>query len=247
MAEPILIASHVDVRYTVRAQRRNASTAQRIMSKIMGAKTEVHAVKDVSFVINRGDSVGLVGTNGSGKSSLIRVLAGLQRPTSGAVWGAAVPAMLSVGGVMMNRLSGARNIRLGLLALGRTPDEVAQLYPQVIEQSGLREQIHFPVETYSQGMRARLKFSIATATVPEILLIDEALSTGDARFRAQSKERLDHVLNTAGAVIYVNHNAQSIASTCTRVMWLERGVLRADGPTEEVLPMYEEYLASGKK
>jgi teichoic acid transport system ATP-binding protein len=148
---------------------------------------------------------------------------------------------------MMNRLSGARNIRLGLLALGLSPERVAALYPQVIEQSGLREQIHFPVETYSTGMRARLKFSIATAVVPEILLIDEALSTGDARFRAQSRERLDHVLKTAGAVIYVNHNAQSIASTCERVIWLERGVLRADGPTADVLPMYEEYLASGKK
>lgn len=247
MAEPILIASHVDVRYTVRAQRRNASTAQKILSKVMGAKTEVLAVKDVSFVINRGESVGLVGTNGSGKSSLIRVLAGLQRPTSGAVWGTSVPAMLAVGGVMMNRLSGARNIRLGLLALGLPPDRVAALYPEVIEQSGLKDSIHFPVETYSSGMRARLKFAIATAVVPEILLVDEALSTGDARFRAQSRERLDHVLSTAGAVIHVNHNAQSIVAACERVIWLERGALRADGPTAEVLPQYEEYLAAGKK
>lgn len=247
MAEPILIASHVDVRYTVRAQRRNASTAQQLLSRVMGAKSEVHAVKDVSFILQRGESVGLIGTNGSGKSSLIRVLAGLQRPTSGAVWGSSVPAMLSVGGVMMNKLSGSRNIRLGLLAMGLSPSEVATLYPQVIEQSGLKDSIHFPVETYSSGMRARLKFAIATAVVPDILLIDEALSTGDARFRAQSRERLDHVLETAGAVIYVNHNAQSIASTCERVIWLERGVLRADGPVDAVLPEYESYLAAGKK
>ena len=246
MAEPILIASHVDVRYTVRAQRRNASAAQQIMSRLIGAKSEVHAVKDVSFVINRGESVGLVGTNGSGKSSLIRVLAGLQRPTSGAVWGSSVPAMLSVGGVMMNKLSGSRNIRLGLLALGLSPTEVARLYPQVIEQSGLKDSIHFPVATYSSGMKARLKFAIATAVVPEILLVDEALSTGDARFRARSKERLDEVLAAAGAVIHVNHNAATIAAQCDRVIWLEKGVLRADGPTAQVLPLYEEYLARGK-
>ena len=247
MAEPILIASHVDVRYTVRAQRRNASAAQQIMSRLIGAKSEVHAVKDVSFVINRGESVGLVGTNGSGKSSLIRVLAGLQRPTSGAVWGSSVPAMLSVGGVMMNKLSGSRNIRLGLLALGLSPTEVARLYPQVIEQSGLKDSIHFPVETYSSGMRARLKFAIATASVPEILLIDEALSTGDARFREQSRERLQEVLASAGAVIYVNHNAKMIAANCERVLWLERGSLRADGPVDDVLPKYQEYVSAGKQ
>lgn len=247
MAEPILIADHVDVKYTVRAQRHNGTRLQKVLSKVMGARSEVHAVKDVSFVVYRGESVGLVGTNGSGKSSLIRVLAGLQRPSSGAVWGTSTPAMLSVGGVMMQNLSGARNIRLGLLALGLTPAEVSRLYPEVIEQSGLKASIHFPVATYSSGMRARLKFAIATAVVPDILLVDEALSTGDARFRAQSKERLQHVLSQAGAVLHVNHNAKSIAESCQRVIWLEKGVLKADGPTAEVLPMYEAYLESGKK
>ncbi len=246
MADPVLIASHVNVTYKVRAQRNATTTLQKVVAKLVGKKTTIHAVKDVSFIINRGESVGLVGSNGSGKSSLIRVLAGLQRPTAGAVWGISTPAMLSVGGVMMNRLSGARNIRLGLLALGLHPDEVAAMYPRVIETSGLKDSIHFPVATYSSGMKARLKFAIATAVVPEILLVDEALSTGDARFRARSKERLDEVLAAAGAVIHVNHNAATIAAQCDRVIWLEKGVLRADGPTAQVLPLYEEYLARGK-
>lgn len=242
--EPILIASHICVDYKVLIQRNKKNALVRILSQVMGQRRVVHAVKDASFVIYRGETVGLVGTNGSGKSSLIRVLAGLQRPTSGAVWGTSTPAMLSIGGTLIRTLSGARNIKLGLYGLGFSPAEVAKRYPEAVAASGLKEFIHHPFETYSSGMRARLKFAIATAKVPDILLVDEALSTGDARFARKSGKRLAEIRESAGAVIMVNHTHSVIEQSCSRVIWLEKGIIRADGPTSEVLPIY---LASMEK
>lgn len=243
----ILIADHITIEYEVLAQRHGRSAAERIVSQVMGRKQIIHAVKDVSFILRRGDALGLIGSNGSGKSSLVRVLAGLQRPTRGAVWATSTPSMLAMSGVMMPDLSGARNIRLGLLALGMSPDEVTELYPKVIDVTGLRESIHLPVRTYSSGMRARLKFGIATARAPEILLVDEALGTGDSRFRAAAEARIAEIQRNAGAVIVVNHNAATIEETTKTCIWLEKGIVRAAGRTADVLPMYEEYLGTQKK
>jgi len=155
--------------------------------------------------------------------------------------------MLSVSGTMLKNLSGARNIRLGLLALGLTPAEVSAKYQEAIEISGLRDSIHYPVSTYSSGMRARLKFAIAVAKVPDILLVDEALGTGDAKFTSKSRKLLEDIHARAGAVLMVNHTAAAIADACQRVLWLERGVLRADGPVADVLEMYSEYQKTLKK
>lgn len=247
MAEPILIANHIEVDYRVLAQRHGQPGVKRMLAQIMGRRQTIHAVKDVSFVVHRGESVGLVGTNGSGKSSLIRVLAGLQRPTAGEVWATSTPAMLAISGVLMPQLSGARNLRLGLLALGCSPAEVQELYPKAVAMAGLQESIHLPVKTYSSGMRARLKFAVATARTPEILLIDEALGTGDARFREQAEHRVQEIKEQAGAILVVNHHAAAIAASTKRCIWMDRGVLRADGATSDVLPLYEEHLAAGKK
>lgn len=243
----ILLASHVSVDYQVRVQRKTEDDGNVLLSQIMGHKTTVHAIKDVSFSITRGESVGLIGTNGSGKSSLIRVLSGLQRPTSGAVWAASTPAMLSISGTLLKNLSGARNLRLGLLALGFSPEEVGEKYKQAVEISGLKEKIHHPLSTYSSGMSARLKFALAVSRVPDILLVDEALGTGDARFAAKSQKLMDQIRATAGAVLMVNHSAAIIEANCDRVLWLEQGVLRADGPTDDVLEQYRVHHKLSKK
>lgn len=239
LGDPLLIASHVCVDYKVKAQRGSSNVFKRLLSQIVGRTRVVNAVKDVSFVIYRGETVGLIGSNGAGKSSLIRVIAGIEQPTSGAVWAASTPSMLGISGTLMKYLSGARNIRLGLLARGFSPQEVRTEYQKVLETSELREFIHNPLETYSSGMSARLKFAIAISRVPEILLIDEALGTGDARFLRKSARMLEEIKQKAGAIIMVNHSAAAIASQCTRVIWLERGELVADGPTSVVLPLYE--------
>lgn len=246
-SEPILIASHVVVDYEVRVQRRTENDGGNVLAQIMGHNTTVHAVKDVSFEICRGESVGLVGTNGSGKSSLIRVLSGLQSPTSGAVWATSTPAMLSLAGTLIRNLSGARNIRLGLLALGFSPSEIGERYKRAVEISGLKDKIHHPMRTYSSGQQARLKFALAVSRVPDILLVDEALGTGDARFAHKSQQLMEEIRQTAGAVLMVNHSANIIEQNCERVLWLEQGVLRADGPTADIMEQYREYQQLAKK
>jgi len=140
----------------------------------------------------------------------------------------------------MPALSGARNLRLGLLALGFTPSEVDEKYHEAIELSGIKEFIHHPMNTYSSGMAARLRFALAIARVPDILLIDEALGTGDAKFASRSQRMIDQVRDEAGAVLMVNHAATIIQKNCTRAIWLEKGVLMQDGPVDEVLAAYEE-------
>jgi teichoic acid transport system ATP-binding protein len=245
--EPVVIVSNVSIDYHVRAQRNDGNALSNFMAQIRGKHDIVHAVKNVSFVIHRGESVGLIGTNGSGKSSLIRCIAGLQTPSNGEVFASSVPEMLSVANIMIGRLSGARNVRIALLAKGYSPAEVRELYPKVVSFSQIRDSINFPVNTYSSGMKARLKFAIATVKAPEILLVDEALSTGDTQFREQSTKRLQEINQAANAIIMVNHNEKTITESCTRVIWMEKGELRMDGKPEDVFPIYKEYVASLKK
>jgi teichoic acid transport system ATP-binding protein len=237
--EPVLIVSDIHVDYIVSVQRNSTSIWKRVLTSITSSKTTLNAVKGVSFVVHRGEVVGIVGGNGSGKSSLIRVIAGLQRPAKGAVWASTTPAMLSINGTMIRALSGSRNIRLSLFALGFTKAEVADRYNQVVKMTGLKDSIHRPIKTYSSGMQARLKFAIAMSRTPEILLIDEALGTGDGQFANKSSQLLRDMKENAGAVLMVNHSRAAIVNSCDRVLWIEKGELKADGPTAEVMELYE--------
>ncbi len=199
---------------------------------------EVHAVKGVSFTAYTGDAIGLVGGNGSGKSSLLRTIAGLTPPTSGAVYASAQPTLLGVNAALVKEVSGERNIVLGCLALGLNRRQIREKYREIVDLSGLQDKIALPMKTYSSGQQARLRFAIACATAADILLIDEALATGDSAFRARSEERIRELQEQAGTVFLVSHSLSSIESTCNRVIWLDQGILRADGPVDEVLEAY---------
>ena len=145
----------------------------------------------------------------------------------------------------MNDLTGERNVVLGCLAMGMSPAEVKAKTQEIVDFSGINEQGDFsslPMRTYSSGMAARLRFSIAAAKKHDVLLIDEALATGDAKFRRRSEQRVRELRGEAGTVFLVSHSEQSIRDTCDRVIWLESGVIRRDGPTEEVLKEYEAYM-----
>lgn len=201
--------------------------------------TVVNAVRGVSFDVKVGEAVGLVGTNGSGKSTTLRAIAGLEPPRSGEVLVRHQPHLLGVGTALQPTLSGRRNIILGGLALGLSLAEIHQHMDEVIEFAGLEEAIQRPLRTYSSGMRARLAFSIATLRVPEILLIDEALAVGDRNFRRRSLERIREIQRNTGTIVMVTHNLAEIRATCRRAIWLDQGELLADGPTDEVLERYE--------
>ena len=250
---PTVIVDDVHVVYRVYGGGKGAPGAnspvaslRRILTgKRSPAVREVHAVKGVSFTAYRGEAIGLIGSNGSGKSTILRAIAGLLPVNKGAIYTMGQPSLLGVNAALMNDLSGERNVVLGCLAMGMPKAAVREATPKIIEFSGINDRGDFsslPMRTYSSGMAARLRFSIAAAKKHDVLLIDEALATGDARFRRRSEERVRELRAEAGTVFLVSHSIGSIRDTCERTIWLESGVLRMDGPTDVVVPEYEKYM-----
>jgi len=224
------------VAYTVRAHRpliRRALRGQRPDARV------IEAVRGVTFDVAVGESVGVIGPNGSGKTSLLQATTGLLPLAGGQVLVRSTPAFLGVQAVLRTHLTGWRNIQLGLLAQGLNTAEAHDRAGEVAKFTGLGDFLDLRMETYSSGMRARLHFAVATALAPEILLIDEALAVGDREFRDKSAARLDEHRAAAGTVILVSHNLAEIRRSCSRVIWLQDGLVAADGPTGEVLSAYE--------
>lgn len=254
--EPSVIVSELDIVYTVfGAKKRGTATVdkspwlERLLSRNahVGAVRRVRAVKNVSFVAYHGESIGIIGRNGSGKSTLLRAVAGLMPPARGRVWSSGRPSLLGVNAVLLNNLSGARNVMIGGLALGLTPPQVNERFEEIVDFSGIGDFIHLPMSAYSSGMGARLRFAISTAAVPDILMIDEALATGDADFQARSRERIAEIRKEASTVFLVSHSNSIIRETCDRVLWMDHGELIMDGPTEEVVGAYESSLKTPAK
>lgn len=234
-----IVVDNLHVRFKVYAD--NGLTLRRLASEGFGSRRvdEVHAVNGVSLQVREGESVGLVGLNGSGKSTLLSAVAGLLPPTTGTVRVRTQPTLLGVGSALKPELSGHRNIIIGALAMGLPMSTINEQLEEVTAFSELGEALDRPMRTYSSGMRARLVFSIATMETPDILLIDEALAVGDRKFRAKSLARVREMQKDAGAILMVTHDLQEIRATCQRTLWLDGGVLRADGSTKDVLDEYE--------
>ena len=216
-------------------------------SRAVPTKREVHAVRGISFEARQGETIGIIGRNGSGKSTLLRAIAGLIPPNKGTVYADGQPTLLGVSSALVQSLTGARNIELGLLALGMSQKEIASKFDDIVEFSGIGKSIHMPMSTYSSGMGARLKFAIATAITHDILLIDEALSTGDSEFVEKSAARIEELRDEAEAIFLVSHSASAIRAICDRAIWIDAGQIVMDGPTEEVLPKYLESVPRNLK
>ena len=198
----------------------------------------IRALRGVSLDLHESETLGLIGANGSGKTTLLAAMTGLLPLESGAILGRSRPSLLGVSSALRPALSGRRNILIGGLALGFTKSEIDSRADEIIDFSGLRDAIDRPMRTYSSGMRARLQFAIATARIPDILLIDEALAVGDEDFRRHSAERIDEIRSAAGSVVLVTHIMAEIERYCNRVAWLDAGVLRAVGEPGEVVAAY---------
>ncbi|WP_114907077.1 ABC transporter ATP-binding protein [Ornithinimicrobium murale] len=210
---------------------------------------KLQALKKVSFTAHSGESIGVIGINGSGKSTLLRLIAGLDVPSRGTVKATSQPVLLGVNAALQPELSGLANARLGLLAMGFSPEALEEAMAMVITQANLGPAIHRPMKTYSAGMGSRLRFAIAAASQPEILLIDEALATGDETSRNRAEERMDQIREQAGTVFLVTHSGQTVEQTCTRAIWLHHGELVQDGPAKETATMYRWWawnVANGK-
>jgi teichoic acid transport system ATP-binding protein len=195
----------------------------------VGAMTEIPAIRRTSFVAHHGESIGVIGRNGSGKSSLLCTIAGQVPSTQGAVHVSGESSPLGVNAVLMSELSGERNIMIGGPTLGLTPQQISGSFDEVVDFSGIGDFANLPMKTYSTGMGARLRFAISSAARPDVVLIDEALGTGDAEFRAKSKERMDHIRDDAGTIFLVSLSLSSVQAMCSRTLWIDAGILKMDG------------------
>jgi teichoic acid transport system ATP-binding protein len=200
---------------------------------------EVNALRGVTFTAMPGEAIGVIGRNGSGKSTLMASLAGLLPAERGAVLASSQPVLLAVGAALQGDLSGRRNIVIGASALGIAKTDILAQMDSIIEFTGLRASIDRPLRTYSSGMAARLQFGIASAVRPDILLVDEALATGDAEFARRSEERIQEIIASAGTVFIVSHSAESIERMTRRTLWIDGGRIVFDGPTAEALEAYQ--------
>lgn len=250
--KPSVVVSHLDVVYEVYGAKRGRPAASdeenelRVFNRLLGRQQDkmshaqkVHAVKDVSFVANVGESIGIIGRNGSGKSTLLRAIAGLIPPTNGSVWISGEPSLLGVNAVLLGDLTGERNIMIGGQALGLSPKQVRARFDDIVEFSGIGDFVYLPMKAYSSGMGARLRFAISTAKTPDILMVDEALATGDADFKARSTERIAQIRESAGTVFLVSHSNNTVKEMCTRALWMDKGRLIADGPAADVVAEYQ--------
>jgi teichoic acid transport system ATP-binding protein len=248
---PTVIVDDLNIKYRVILGANTGSAAGALRSLVSGKAPSqvvksVHAVKGVSLTAYEGDTIGLVGRNGSGKSSLLKAVAGLLQPSSGDVYTASQATLLGVSGALNKAISGNRNITLGGLAMGMSREEVEAIRQQVIDFADIEEFIDMPMGTYSSGMQARLRFSIAAARQHEILLVDETLSTGDTEFRARSQAKIRELSGAAGTVFVVAHGHAMIREVCNRSIWMDKGVIKMDGETNAVLDAYEADVAEKK-
>jgi teichoic acid transport system ATP-binding protein len=246
-ADPMVVVDNLHVVYRVFGSKSDKGTAATALWRMLRRQRrpsvrEVHAIRGVSFVANRGDAVGVIGRNGSGKSTLLRAIAGLLPPEQGAVYTTGHASLLGVNAALLDDLTGERNVVVCGLAMGMTPREVKDKYQSIVDFSGVGDFINLPMRAYSTGMGSRLRFAIASARSHEVLLIDEALVTGDAEFRVRSRQRIEELRAQAGTVFIVAHSMAQIEETCNRVIWLEKGQIVQAG--DDVPAIIDAYLAA---
>lgn len=198
-----------------------------------------NALEDISFDLEAGDRLGIIGANGSGKTSLLRLIAGIYSPSSGVLdVRGKISSMLDIAFGIEPDLSGREAIHLRGAMLGFPKKLVARKEEEIIDFSGLGKAIDAPTRSYSSGMFVRLAFSIATVTVPQILIMDEWLSVGDQDFRGRAESRLRQIVKDTELVVMASHSSSLVVNTCNKGMWLENGNIRAEGSAEEVCNGY---------
>ncbi len=204
---------------------------------------EFWALKDIDFTMNKGDRIGILGLNGAGKSTLLKVIAGVFKPTEGNVTRHGVIApLLELGAGFDMQYTGAENIYLYGAVLGYSKDFIREKFDEIVEFSELGEFIDVPLKNYSSGMKSRLGFSIATVVAPDILILDEVLSVGDAKFRKKSEKKVMSMFDKGVSVLFVSHSLAQVKRLCNKAIILDHGKMVAYGDIEEVSQVYEKMI-----
>ncbi len=244
MKEYAIEVNHVSMLFHLNKER--VDNAKEYFVRLLTRRltfTEFWALKDVSFKVEKGDRVGVLGFNGAGKSTLLKTIAGVLKPTTGSVKVAGVVApMLELGAGFDPNYSGAENIYLYGATMGFSRKFIDEKFKEIVEFSELEEFMDAPLKSYSSGMRSRLGFAIATAVQPDVLILDEVLSVGDAAFRAKSEQRILDMMAEGVTVLFVSHSTESVKRICNKAIILTKGQLVAQGEVNEICDIYTEMI-----
>jgi ABC-type polysaccharide/polyol phosphate transport system ATPase subunit len=239
-----------DVSVTYRTSLESAPTLKSTVLKLGRREKvvrEIQALKNVSFEVPEGQVLGVVGANGAGKSTLMRTVAGILPPNSGRVEvHGRVSTLLALGVGFNRKMTGRQNVVLGGLAAGLTREQLAGKYDEIVKFAELEDFMDMPMRTYSSGMYGRLAFAVAVTMEPQILLIDEALSVGDARFRKKSFRKMRELCSEDRTIVLVSHALGSIKELCDQAIWMHKGELRMWDEPEAVVDAYTEFLEVGE-
>ena len=246
MGKPAIVVEHMSMLFNLNKEK--VDNIKEYFIKLVTRKlhfTEFWALKDISFTVEKGDRVGVLGFNGAGKSTLLKVIAGVLKPTEGSVKVSGVIApMLELGAGFDLNYSGKENIFLYGATMGYSRKFIEEKYDEIVAFSELGDFINVPVKNYSSGMRARLGFAIATAVEPEILILDEVLSVGDAKFRKKSEAKIRSMFDKGITVLFVSHSVEQVMNICNKAIILDHGKLIAQGEVKEICAQYNEMVKS---
>ena len=236
MSRVSIVVEDLFVRFRPYVERK--PTLRRTLGR-QRTQEEVVALDHVSFTVNRGEAFGVIGKNGAGKSTLLRCVAGTLRPNGGkAVVHGKTSTLLQLGVGFIGELTGRRNVYLGGLAAGMRKRDIDERFDEIVEYAELEDAIDRPMKTYSAGMFSRLAFSVAMNLEPEVLLLDEILAVGDASFQQKSLNAMRDLLDRSGTILFVSHSLGSVEEFCDRAIWLDRGVVAAEGAASDVVEQY---------
>jgi teichoic acid transport system ATP-binding protein len=238
---PAIEVDHLSASYRVRLEGKNMLADLRKLVSRRSSERLIPALRDVSFTVPRGSVLGIIGRNGAGKSTLLRTIAGILAPEEGRVVVRGRVNLLAIGIGFNDNLTGRQNIKLGGLAVGLDPHRLAALSDEIAEFAQLDEYIDFPIRAYSSGMRSRLGFAVAAHLDPEILLIDEALTGGDAAYQQHAGEKMAELCGEGRTIVLVSHGLSSIRTMATEAMWLHQGRVAAVGDPDDVVAQYMRY------
>ncbi len=238
-----------NVAKSYRLARQRPFLAKEILRRILARPAQIDtfwALQDVSFEVKKGDTLGVIGANGSGKSTLLSLVAHTSYPTRGEVMvEGRIGPLLELGAGFHPDLTGLENVYLNASLLGMRKEEVDEKIASIAEYSGIREFMDASIQTYSTGMLARLGFAVLAHMEPDILLVDEAMSVGDAEFQAKCQKTIEQFLTNGTTVMLVSHDLDTVASICRQVLWIDKGRVHAHGPADEVITKYCEFIAAG--